>query len=324
MGKTIYRIWCALISAGLLFCNCNPSTGNEPEPESDWGLFPCDLPEGLDFLRAIWFVKPDEGYIVGKGQHILKYDGDSWEICYTYEITPPYNEVDFKDLMFISGDCGSAVGYEWNETTTVPVVLYYDGSSWTNITVPLDFGSYFEAVWLISKDEIWVAGDDGIAHWNGEVWQIALDEYGYFRDLYFTSPTDGWACCYSSSRILHYDGTGWSLIYWDTMGALLKHIAFSEADHGWAGGDGYEGIPRLLEYKDGEWGETDLAISVDALGFSSPANGWIIEPGDDDLRWNGNGWTNTYIPGSDFRGIYVIDNEDAWAITILKVYHYNP
>ena len=85
---------------------------------------------------------------------------------------------------------------------------------WAN---PAPTGNALYAVNGTSDEDIWVAGDGTIAHWNGKAWdqrRLTRDGTRYFA-LGVRGPNDVWAAggTKDQTRVIHFDGTAWTESY---------------------------------------------------------------------------------------------------------------
>jgi photosystem II stability/assembly factor-like uncharacterized protein len=319
----------AALLAGAAFClpNCDDDNGTGPKPyDGPWKIVPC--PEGPSYLKSVFFLNPDLGYAVGC-RHILKYNGANWEIDYVYPKDPEKYSVGFHGVWFNGRNDGWVVGswYDIENKIQKGLILHYDGSTWKEVDHNTP-SVWFEDVFFLDKNRGWVAGY-GIAQWDGNEWTYETD-IAFITDMFFNSPTDGWAVSKYSERIYHYDGTTWKKAHEDSWGVELSSVFFVTPDHGWAGAN--RGVKSgaqspLLEYKDGKWSYFQLEIrrsGINAIHFSSPNCGWAAEQYT--YYHDGNKWKYVKDPVTNFiTDVFTLSEDDAWAVgegrTIL---HYQP
>jgi hypothetical protein len=331
--KTIVK-YCGLAAllAGAAFClpSCDGDDGTGPAPyDGPWKIVA--VPEGLGpgALDAVFFVNRDLGYAVGCGATIIKYDGTRWEIDYNY----PSKGAGFEDLWFNATDDGWVVGVWGNGFEQKGLVMHYDGRKWEELgNIP---GSvWWECVFFLDESNGWVGGY-GIARWDGNEWHYETD-IGFITDMYFNSPTDGWAVSKYSERIYHYDGTAWTKVHEGLYPSVeLYAISFSAPDHGWAAGMDAKASDQsnLMEYKNGKWRyyleppwDEGIKRDINAVHFSSPNNGWAV--GQKTYRWDGERWWYVDSPRPEigvFTDVFAISDGDAWAVTEgAEILHYEP
>ena len=89
------------------------------------------------------------------------------------------------------------------------IILHYDGSSWTSMTVPPTEGLY--DIWGNSSNDVYAVGSDGtIVHYDGTSWTTMTS--GTTRTLFsiWGSSCNDVFVVGGSGKILHYDGSSWT------------------------------------------------------------------------------------------------------------------
>jgi len=207
-------------------------------------------------LADIAFTSPDDGWCVGNYAYeymkdrgfILRYDGTKWylfrDYCGEYGVNVfalssndvwfsifedgqgvlyHWDGVDFikyytprsnhgiSDIDFYSKDNGIAVGtfagvWRWNGSELIEV--NYD---------PLDID--FREVACDTENTAWIIGEDHtevVIRLEGDSLTKLWDWKGTFKDVYFTSPDDGWIAggklvdeYHTDTWTWHWDGSGW-------------------------------------------------------------------------------------------------------------------
>ena len=198
--------------------------------------------------------------------------------------------------------------------------MHYDGVKWIEQeNIP---GSiWWECVFFLDENNGWVGGY-GIARWDGKEWHYETN-VGFITDMYFNSPTDGWAVSKYSERIYHYDGANWTRLHEGSYPSVeLYAVGFSSPERGWVGGDGCVSGTQsnLLECKDGEWRYylaepwvEGIRKSIFGLHFANANNGWAV--GQRTFRWDGERWWFGDDPPLSTRGmlydVFTISENDA-------------
>ncbi|CAG1010700.1 hypothetical protein PHYC_03906 [Phycisphaerales bacterium] len=187
---------------------------------------------------------------------------------------------------------GIGAGYGDATSSSVPLAAHWDGSSWTDVEVPLVANRHHElgSVLAISSDDVWAIGDyrnisgtfRGITyHWDGTRWSHiqspieAVSQSG-LEDIAATGPNDVWAIGGSDAGVflMHWDGSAWT-----------------------------EMPPPPNS------GGSIAAVGPDDLWVSGWSGYW---------HWDGSTWTEvpTTVPGSTYvirsGGMEVIGNCDLW------------
>ena len=124
---------------------------------------------------------------------------------------------------------GLANGFGDAATSSVPMALHWDGSSWTDVDVPIIANRHHELndVVAIASDDVWAVGDyrniagtfRGVTyHWDGQEWShiyspIEDVSQSGLEDIAATGPNDVWAIGGADGIVIlmHWDGSQWSL-----------------------------------------------------------------------------------------------------------------
>lgn len=224
-----------------------------------------------DVLHSTFAASPAEAWAVGearppsgKGFEPLaeEWTGSAWKIVPTANLgaeegaATPFNGV---------GGTGPedvwAVGENRQSSGTTPVVEKWNGSSWTQATLPAVKGGLL-AVSADSANDVWAVGALGettstgnnafstgplIEHFNGKSWSESESAAGAGNEIIAVaavSPTDVWALGLSkvgrrgaaSGAIEHFNGTAWSVAVALPSGTLLSSISATSENNVWAVG----------------------------------------------------------------------------------------
>jgi len=333
--KKLFRYFCLtalLAGAALYFSSCDDDddpTGPEPY-DGPWKIAPC--PEGPSYLNGVFFLNPNSGYAVGC-DYILKYDGTAWKVNYKYPEKEGKKIGHFYDVTFTAVDDGWVAGGWYDEENNIrkSLIMHYDGAKWDECeSIPGSIS--WECVFFLDENNGWVGGY-GIARWDGKEWHYETN-VGFITDMYFNSPTDGWAVSKYSERIYHYDGTTWMRVHDDPWGIELYSIWFTSPDHGWAGGmDCISGTQsNLMEYRNGKWryfldlpGGEGIRTNIDDIHFSAADCGWAV--GYSTFFWDGTKWREVKRPPDGYpNAVFTLSEEDAWAVGDgrYRIMHYEP
>lgn len=125
-----------------------------------------------------------------------------------------------------------------------------------------DTSESLTAIWGFDDDDIWVAGETLLLHYDGDAWEVAFENLS-FRDLWGSAPDDIWAIGSLGTEtesgyeegIFHYDGKNW------------EHYDMGEEEPA----NGFTAI----------WG-----TSADNVYAFRVAEGWWPLP----LHWDGRSW----------------------------------
>jgi hypothetical protein len=170
---------------------------------------------------------------------VLRWRDGSWDYVDTVTLRPQ-TEYPFAarggfayEVDALTGDdvwaVGIANGYGDASSSSVAMALHWDGSSWTDVEVPIVANRHNQLndVVAISHDDVWAVGDyRNIAgtfravtfHWNGQDWShvyspIEEISQSSLDDVAATGPNDVWALGGGDSGVvlMHWNGSQWSI-----------------------------------------------------------------------------------------------------------------
>ena len=207
-----------------------------------------------------------------------------------------------------------AVGYQWLDWSTwAPLVLHYDGSTWTGLDLSATPFGQLESVFARSASDAWAVGVVGTSggpggiqplafHWNGASWSRAefpTEPGGYtaLRAVSGVAANDVWAVGVfkytnqwgheeSLARAFHWDGAAWSPVLPGVFGrdSRMYDVHAISADNAWAVG----GEPVL---------DSDIAFRYVTV------------------HWDGATWSRTDNPNQGvLYAVTATPSSDAWAV----------
>lgn len=201
-----------------------------------------------------------------------------------------------------------AVGYEWiSQSTWVPLILHYDGQSWSPVDQSqLQFG-ILSSVLALATDDVWAVGWIGqvpniqglTLHWNGTSWTRV------------TSPTEpgGWILLASVSGVA--TGDVWavgSYRFYNINGQVESRARSYHWD-----GSSWNGVTVALggySYLTGVKANatTDVwAVGAGFVGFFDYA--YVT------FHWDGSIWSNVTNPNQGIlNAVSASSSSDAWAV----------
>jgi hypothetical protein len=212
---------------------------------------------------------------------IQRWDGDRW-----LAIAGPSPGSTLNELRAVDASEPNdvwAVGRTSSGFGEQPLVLHYDGTTWSDVELPSEIDGVLNGVAAISPSDVWAVGAVGdpaasleralVLHWDGTAWadvelgRAAGGGKSALVDVEGISPTDLWAVGYHHFRplILRFDGEAWSQNPTEIRGTLhaIEANAPSEA---WA-------VGTPIQRFDGEaWTEAPIAhedaelVDVAAIG----------------------------------------------------------
>lgn len=229
------------------------------------------------------------------------YDGRVWSAA----VGPPQGEI-LSMTCPTSNECWAVGATSPNSTALEPVLEplleRYDGTGWTVVTGPPGpTGSGpdeidLRAVTCASSDDCWAVGSDSstssglIWHYDGTAWVVAFGSTSLSRfsleSVSCSGPDECWAV---GNGVVHYDGTGWSVLSapsWPVTGPpALVAVTCAGPNDCWAVG------------------------SVDNSGAAAEET--LVE------QWQGSEWTSvvsTPPTGVQLNGVACSAPDDCWAV----------
>jgi len=172
----------------------------------------------------VWGSGPDDVFFVGTGGYIGHWDGASIQ-----RMESPTTSVLFgvwgagpNDVWAVGGDPLGAGERD--------LIVHYDGSTWSTVTLADPPGVALFKVWGAAADDVWAVGQRGvILHFDGRAWSAS--DSGVTTDLFTVtgaSATDVWAVGGSPPTLLHNEGSGWSRMDNPGLAAQLNGIAVGQ------------------------------------------------------------------------------------------------
>jgi photosystem II stability/assembly factor-like uncharacterized protein len=258
-------------------------------------------------LNGVAFTDTGEGWAVGDGGTILRYDGVSWAL------TPSPGILNLNGIA-VSGNAGWAVG----ESGTV---LRLSGGTWTDESLGITSDLY--GVDLADDGAGWLGGDAGTIYrlvsgsWTSENVSDTVNIYcvavydsdaawaGGLLNVLYEWGTDGW----SEVEVPSYDPL-------PTDTAYRAAAAYADgAAAVWAGGCNV----YFSNSVGGEWTFTTAPTPspINGIHIKTGADyGWAVGDGGTLASYDGSSW---YLYGEsevtgDLNDVFTVGKDDAWAV----------
>jgi len=252
---------------------------------------------------------------------IERWDGSSWSIVNSPSASGDKSSWLWAVACAPTSDCWTVgIGDGSDPYTQPPLVERWDGTSWTNVSVPIattNFDNVLASVTCTSASECWAVGyrdttsdiDNSrssalqtlIEHWDGTSWAIisspstTLNHDNVLAGVACVSASDCWAVGHSSDQgplVERWDGTSWAIVSTPAPSgapnqAILSGVTCVSTSDCWAVGATPNGISRqtLIEHWDG--------------------TGWVIVSS-----------PNLTYPAQDniLSGVACVSTSDCWAV----------
>jgi plastocyanin len=253
------------------------------------------------------------------------FDGGQW---LTVSVPAPGNSAAY--LRGVGGSSGIdvwAVGYQITRSgANNTLIEHYDGTSWTIVPSPnpASFASYLSAVVAVAMNDVWTVGhyldNSGVyrtlvEHWDGTSWMIVSSPNSGNGDnalngIAAASSNNIWAVGYQSSApgaasstlVLHFDGTSWTVVPSPNPGGLTSSLAGVAAmtdGRIWAAGFYYDGTQGRTLLLHGNSSGFETVPGEDFPGEGNVLNG-IAASGSGDIFAAGYHYPNGT---SDYQGL---------------------
>jgi hypothetical protein len=182
------------------------------------------------------FSGRDDGWLVGASapgvtgrptSAILDHwDGSSWTEASVPSTLCDGAESFLYDVTAIAATDAWAVGSCGDPDPWSPLVLHWDGLTWTQVAVPVPPGAnlpFLEGMTALATDDVWAVGTQQtkeplIAHWDGTSWtdvaSPAQSEVARLESIVAVSAGDLWAVgdLDGDPLIEHWDGSSWAVV----------------------------------------------------------------------------------------------------------------
>jgi hypothetical protein len=183
----------------------------------------------------------------------MHWDGTEWAIIPSPNPAPDsYNEL--HAVAAVSANDVWAVGEYLGEFYKHPLILHWDGLSWSIVQQNCAEFNSLIAITVVAPDDIWATGNALTCHYDGNSWtevaspqpRPAFREIGYsLKSIDAVSPTDIWIVgtrtldygqyIAIASLAEHWDGTQWTA-YYNHFPILGRGVVALASDNVWAVG----------------------------------------------------------------------------------------
>lgn len=228
-----------------------------------------------------------------------------------------------------------AVGFQVPATAWFePLILHYDGSSWSRMQAPRSFDQALTDIWGSSEADVFAVGNLGlIGHYDGRTWSrmaTSAPPGACFARIWGSSRSDvyavgaarcdpwGWDAP-AEPLVLHYDGSDWGVVSLPlpSLAVLpgLQGVWGSSASDVYAVGN-----DLILHYDGKDWSRTELATGVAPLlevWGSSGNDVFAVGSWGVILHYDGQSWSEMPAPGGwggSLTGIWGTSRTDVFAV----------
>lgn len=285
-----------------------------------WTAFaPPNVPVGA-YLRSVYMLSSSDGWAVGEGGTIIRWNGSSWNSV----ASPTAN--DLYGVWLASSADGWAVG-----ATSAPAlgqILRWNGANW-NFYQTSPVAARLNAIHGSASTNVLAVGDSPgagfppvIIRWTGAAWTdvspagvaTGVNLFGVFA----LSPSLAFAVGAPPGAVpatmLRWDGTIWASIPSGTAnGVTLESIWMVSSTDGWAVGNG----GTIVRWNGAAWAaETSpTGATLWAVQALTSTNVWAVGNGGTIIHRDGTGWTvvPSGVPQS-LNALYMLSPTEGWAV----------
>lgn len=263
------------------------------------------LPSGtMTDLLGVWGSSPSEVWVVGTAT-LRRWDGSGWSMTMTSLGLSDVNGTGMGNVWAVGGTVGGSGTGE----TPRSAILRLQGTTWME-TMPGSMGQ-LHGVWAIAPNDVWAVGEGTILHFDGSAWSdgSAGAKPMTLYAVWASGPRDVWAV---GSRVLHWNGTGWSVMDTGTSDWFNAVWGTGPNDVWVVGVSG-----AALHYDGSRW--TDLRAGNENLYavWGPAANDvWAVGENGTILHWNGASWMPVPSPTREtLRALWGSPNgSEIWAV----------
>jgi hypothetical protein len=247
-----------------------------------------------------------------------------------------------------------AAGTSGSSASTL--TMHYDGDSWSQVASPSLADAIYHSIQKVdgtSGQDVWVVGyaprtstdhtHTFAMHWNGVQWELvdspnpAGADVSTLYDVAAIAPDDVWAVGYSrtfidnrpvtTSLILHWNGTQWSIIASPNPSSTytgLNSVVALSSDNIWVTGTYYEGSTNylmFLHYDGSSWSVYSSQPGQALVDMHSvSANDIWAVGGTTTAHWDGASWSIVPCPlppearSNNLHSVSGSGSNDVWAV----------
>lgn len=252
-------------------------------------------------LRSVFMVSANDGWAVGVGGVILRWDGVNWNT-----VSSPTTEHLYSVFMVSPTDGWAVGGFSGG------VIIRWNGVSW-NI-FPLTLTYTLNSVFMVNANDGWASGVTGqIFRWDGSNWNAVTSPTNHqLYSLYMVSSSDGWAVG-GDNTIIRWNGANWNIVPSPPNMGFLMSVFMVSATDGWAVGRD----ETLIRWNGVSWNTVSSPTTSQLISvyMVSSTDGWIVCEDGTMLRWDGANWNTLPNPTtSNLYSLYMVSANNGWAV----------
>ena len=275
-------------------------------------------PVGALDLRSVALSSPIQGWAVGRGGTILKWDGAGWIL-----VAPSPTTSNLFSVSIVGASDAWAVGAS-------STIIHWNGASWTGPmgapTVAIDY----HAIQMISASYGWIAGNlnngEGLLlRWDGTAWSPPVRSYVTvnLNSISFVSGGTPGVSVGDAETIIYYNGSSWFPQTSPTF-ININDVYLVSSNDGWAVGRN----GTIFRWNGQSWNYYQTlpssAVSLNGLFMRTSTDAWAVGTATNSanpptiLRWNGVTWSVVTPPGvalgQNLTDVFMLSATEGWAV----------
>jgi len=297
------------------------------------------LPIGTNQLNSVSMLSYADGWAVGnpggaapQRPSFVRWSGSAWT---AYDSSGLNINRRLNSVYCVAGVAGNecwAVGNAGAAASEQPLILWWDGSSWTRRNSGLGINQNLNSVYCVASNDCWAVGQPGggaterplILWWDGTIWQTknsSLNINLALNSIHCTATDNCWAVGNpdgSGEFILRWNGSAWSR-FPTSLGipdVNINSVYCASASDCWAVGNRTGAITNgwvFLRWNGSTWSQVSVdtsptvAQNLNFVFMLSYREGYAVGNNGAMFRWGGSNWSKlTAITGADLYELYVI------------------
>jgi len=277
-------------------------------------------PVGALDLRGVALSSSIQGWAVGRGGTILKWDGAGWT-----SIAPSPTPLDLFSVSIVSASDAWAVGAS-------STIIHWNGASWTGPmgapTILIDY----HAIQMTGASDGWIAGNlnnngEGLLlRWDGVAWSVVRSYVTVNLNGIDVSLLVGGALGVSvgdAETIIKWNGSSWFAQTSPTFTDINAMYLVSSND-GWAVGRS----GTIFRWNGQSWNYYQTlpssSVTLNGLFMKTSTDAWAVGNATNSLnpptilRWNGVAWSVVSPPGvalgQNLTDVFMLSATEGWAV----------
>ena len=274
-------------------------------------------PAGAADLRAVALSSPTQGWAVGTGGTIIRWDGAGWTL-----LAPSPTTSGLLSLSVVSATDAWAVG---NSST----IIHWNGASWTGPMGAPTISIDYHAIHMISASYGWIAGNlnnnEGLLlRWDGIAWSPVRSYVTVnLNGISFISGGALGVSVGDAETIIYWNGSSWFAQTSPTF-ININDVYLVSSNDGWAVGRN----GTIFRWNGQSWNYYQTlpssGVSLNGLFMRTSTDAWAVGNATNRfnpptiLRWNGVTWSVVTPPGvalgQNLTDVFMLSATEGWAV----------